>query len=91
MEDVPVACIRQSSLCCPSDRLGCLSCNYFPARASGTNFASRPSLGRTTVSPTRMVSRASTTACRANLLAAIVIHWNPSISAKRSSSGNSLG
>ena len=26
-----------------------------------------------------------------NLLAAIVIHWNPSISAKRSDSGNTLG
>ena len=28
---------------------------------------------------------------RANLLAAIVIHWNPSILAKRSSSGNPPG
>ena len=26
-----------------------------------------------------------------NLLAAIVIHWNPSISAKRADSGNTLG
>ena len=33
MEYSPVACMRQSSRCCPTDSLGCLPCNFPLARA----------------------------------------------------------
>ena len=55
MEDSPVACMRQSSCCLP--------CNFSLARASGTNLARRSSFGTTSLSTSRTVARASTTAC----------------------------
>ena len=62
MEDVPVAFMRQSGRCCPSDSLGCLPCNLFLAQASGTNLASRSSFGMTSMSPSCTAARAGTTA-----------------------------
>ena len=62
MEDVPVAFMRESGRCCPTDRLGCLPRDLFLAQASGTNLASRSSFGIASVSPSRMTARASTTA-----------------------------
>ena len=35
MEDVPVACMRQSPHCCPTDSLGCLPCNFSWCRHLG--------------------------------------------------------
>ena len=61
-EDVPVAFMRQSSSYCPTDSLGCLPCNLSLAQASGTNLASRSSFGTTSVSSSRTVAGASTTA-----------------------------
>ena len=57
--------MRQSSRCCATDSLGCLPCNFSLPRASGTNLASRSSLGTTSVSPWRTAARSSTTSCRA--------------------------
>ena len=62
MEYSPVAGMRQSSHCCLSDRLGCLPRNSPLARASGTNLASRSSFGTSSVSPSRTVANASSTA-----------------------------
>ena len=62
MEDVPVAFMRESGRCCPKDNLGCLPRNLSLARPSGTNLASRSSFGTTSVSHSRTVARASTTA-----------------------------
>ena len=73
MEDVPVACMRQSSSCCPSDNLGCLPCNFSLARASGTNLASQSSFGATSVSPSRRWRGPALPHGRDNLLAALTI------------------
>ena len=61
------------------------------ARASGTNLAGRLSFGATSVSPSRTGEGQYYHMAGLNLLAAIVIHWNASISAKRSDSGNTPG
>ena len=89
MEYSTVPCMRQSSSWCPTDSLGCLLCNFSLARASGTNLASQSSFGHDQRVPCAHGGEVQHYRMAGlNLLVAIVIHWNPSISTKRSDSGN---
>ena len=73
-------------------QLGCLARNFSLARASGTNLASRSSFGTTGVSPFAHGGEGQhNRKAGLDLLATILIHWNPAISAKRSDRGNTRG
>ena len=73
-------------------QFGLLAVNFSLARPSGTNLANRLSFGTTSVSSSRTVARASTTALPGQPVRRPSSSTeNPSISPKRSGSGNSPG